>query len=69
MVKYISLVLLIMGINSFLFSYEVGDIVENFSFEDVTFYEGGNSVSERDLYEIIDSGKPVIIYFETVSYS
>ena len=69
MIKYISIILFIMGLNPVLFSYEVGDTVENFTFDDITFFEGGNSVSQRDLYDIIDSGKPVIIYFETVSYS
>ncbi len=55
--------------NNLLFSFNVGDKVDEIAFNDVDFSDEGNMITQRNLSDIIDSGKPVIIYFESISFS
>lgn len=59
----ISMMLLIVALAAHS-AYQVGDVVENFTWNDSNLDEGGNIVvTERNVYEIIDSGKVLLIDF------
>jgi hypothetical protein len=57
------LLLLLLAVSSY-GAYQVGDVVDNFSWEDSNLDDGGNIVvTERNIYDIIDGGKVILIDF------
>ncbi|MBN1969817.1 MAG: hypothetical protein JXR48_14680 [Candidatus Delongbacteria bacterium] len=62
--------LLIFAFVALLSAYQIGDEIPNLEFETMKWDENNNISTEKvQLYSILDSGKPVIIYFFDITFS